>query len=85
MDPTILVNFNRLIYSSYGVNAPNSTRLHVYGNANSTLEQETHARINGDWAKYPLIAKLEKDDYATVDAWPGLADMRYTYQLQWFQ
>lgn len=85
MDPTILVNFNRLIYSSYGVNAPNRTRLHVYGNANSTLEQETHARINGDWAKYPLIAKLEKDDYATVDAWPGLADMRYTYQLQWFQ
>ena len=85
MDPTILCNFNRLIYKAYGADSPNRSRLHVYGDTGKTLETETTARINGEWAKYPMIAKLEKGDFSRADAYPGIADMDYTYQLQWFK
>lgn len=85
MDPTILINFNRLIYKAYGQGSYNRSRLHIYGEDGSTLGKETHSRINGDWAKYPMIARLEKEDFATSDAWPGINGMNYTYQLQWFK
>lgn len=85
MDPTILVNFNRLIYKSYGNHAADNPRLHIYGRASSTLEAETQARINGNWAKFPLIARLDKEDAFIKNAWPGIDEMNYIYQLQWFQ
>ena len=85
MDPTILCNFNRLIYKAYGVDSPNRSRLHIYGDTGKTLESETTARINGEWAKYPMIAKLASSDFSRSDAFPGIADMDYTYQLQWFK
>ena len=88
MDPTVLVNFNRLIYKSYGKSAANRSRLYIYGKESSddytNLKKETHERINGDWAKYPLIAKRYRSEYITTDAWPGTPEMGYTYQLQWF-
>lgn len=85
MDPTILCNFNRLIYKAYGADSPNRSRLHVYGDTGKTLSSETTARINGEWAKYPMIAKLKRGDFASSDAYPGISDMDYTYQLQWFK
>jgi hypothetical protein len=81
MDPRILVNFNKIIYDAYGENAMQRTRLHIYGQANKTLAEETNARVNGDWAKYPLVARVP----AGGASWFGSKSMKYHYQLQWFQ
>lgn len=81
MDPRILVNFNKIIYDAYGENAMQRPRLHIYGNSNKTLAEETNARINGDWARYPLIARVP----AGGASWFGSKSMAYHYQLQWFQ
>jgi len=81
MDPRILINFNKIIYDAYGENAMQRTRLYIYGQANKTLAEETNARVNGDWAKYPLVARVP----AGGASWFGSKSMRYHYQLQWFQ
>lgn len=84
MDPQILINFNKLILNSYGENAMSRRTLPIYGKAGTTLEQETSAAINGDWAKYPMIARVNKSDVRNNEAWFTSKDMSYQYAMRWF-
>lgn len=90
MDPIILANFNKLILNAYGSDSMNRTRLYTYGTeTNLTLEnlkKETNASINGDWAKYPMVAKISRDQKPS-SIWNNVAspDMQYIYQLHWFK
>lgn len=90
MDPIILANFNKVIINAYGNNASNATRLPIYGTrtelTEENLKEETSTSINGDWARYPMIAMVRGNDKkATV--WNSMTsqDMQYIYQLHWFK
>lgn len=90
MDPIILANFNKLITSAYGNDAMNRTRLYTYGQktelTNANLKAETNASINGDWARYPMIARINGNNKPKA-IWNNIAgtDMQYIYQLHWFK
>lgn len=90
MDPIILANFNKLITSAYGDNAMYRNRLHVYGTITDlndmNLAAESTASINGDWASYPMIAKVSGSN-KLKSVWDNVAspDMQYIYQLHWFK
>lgn len=90
MDPIILANFNKLILNAYGSQAVNGTRIYTYGTETDltldNLKKETTASINGDWARYPLIAKINRNQISS-SIWNSLAsqDMNHIYQLHWFK
>lgn len=90
LDPIILANFNRLISNAYGANAVYGQRLYTYGEAtnltDTNLRLESTASINGDWARYPLIAKIDSANKSSA-IWNNVAssDMKYIYQLHWFK
>lgn len=89
MDPRILSNFNKLIFSSYGDDAADGTQLPLYGTitdiSDSNISKETNARVNGDWAKYPLIGRIDKGSKSLSDrAWFTSSDMAYQYKLLWY-
>lgn len=90
MDPRILSNFNKLIISAYGDDAGNNTRLPLYGTltdlSEENIAQETNSRINGSWAKYPMIVRVDKGSKFIKDsrAWVASSDMAYQYRLIWF-
>lgn len=89
MDPLILANFNKLITNAYGNEAAFATRIFTYGRETElslqNLQKETNASINGDWARYPMIAKVNNSSvpYSVWNASTS-ADMQYQYKLHWF-
>lgn len=94
MDPLILANFNKLIMDAYGDQSSNRARLPIYGIKNPTsdygtdnanLKEESNSSINGSWARYPMVAKIQGAGKSS-SYWDTIAPsgMRYTYQLHWF-
>lgn len=77
MNPTILSDFNELIYS-YHPNVKDSTKdLPIY-NSNTRM-------IDGRWATTPIIVKekTRNDNNVAKANWGGPSTMKHTYKLKW--
>ena len=77
------------ITNAYGNDAAFATRIYTYGRETTltleNLQKETNASINGDWARYPMIAKVNNSSVPySVWAASTSTDMQYQYKLHWF-
>ena len=69
MNPTILTDFNSLVYDKY---KDSTVDLPIY---------DTNTRsINGEWATIPMISKVPKEKNSS---WNGPKTMNHIYKLKW--
>ena len=67
MNPTILTDFNQLVYPYI----ENTEELPIYDTKNRM--------INGEWARMPVITKVPKNN----KIWNGPKTMSHSYKLKW--
>lgn len=92
MDPRILTNFNTIIMSSYGDDMSGRQKLPIYGTVDpdtvvgksfkENIEKERYLHINGDWASFPYIERVNR---TSSSSWYGSQGMAYQYKLQWYR
>jgi hypothetical protein len=68
MNPVILNDFNTLVYEQ------------IKSTKDLPLYNAEKRRIDGSWAKFPVVARVETSD---ITSWNGPKNMKHIYKLKW--